>query len=66
MSLPPGVAMKGGRGGVDAGEGAHTLTNRMNMRVSGVWSSDSGSISITGTVGIPDGESKLVDRNLIY
>ena len=51
---------------VDAGEGAHTLTNRMKVRRSGVWSSDSGSISITGTVGIPDGDSKLVDRSLIY
>ena len=51
---------------VDADEDAHTLTNRMKVRRSGVWSSDSGSISITGTVGIPDGESKLVDRSLIY
>ena len=58
--------MKGGTGEVDADEGAHTLTNRMKMRVSGVWSSDSGSISITGTVGIPDGDSELVDRSLIY
>ena len=58
--------MKGGLGEVDADEGAHTLTNCMKMRVSGVWRSDSGSISITGTVGIPDGESKLVDRSLIY
>ena len=58
--------MKGGLGEVDADEDAHTLTNRMKVRRSGVWSSDSGSISITGTVGIPDGDSKLVDRSLIY
>ena len=62
----PWSSEKGGLGGVDAGEGAHTLTNRMKMRVSGVWSSDSGSISIAGTVGMPDGDSKLVDRSLIY
>ena len=58
--------MTGGLVGVDAGEGAHTLTNRMKLRRSGVWRSDIGLISITGTVGIPDGESKLVDRSLIY
>ena len=66
MSLPPGVAMTGGLVGVDAGEGAHTLTNRMKLRRSGVWRSDIGSISITGTVGIPDGDDELVDRSLIY
>ena len=58
--------MTGGLVGVDAGEGAHTSMNSMKVRRSGVWSSDIGSISITGTVGIPDGESKLVDRSLIY
>ena len=58
--------MKGGLGEVDADEGAHTLTNRMKRRMSGVWRSDIGLISITGTVGIPDGDSELVDRSLIY
>ena len=58
--------MTGGLVGVDADEGAHTLTNRMKVRRSGVWSADSGSISITGTVGIPDGDSELVDRSQIY
>ena len=58
--------MTGGLVCVDADEGAHTLTNRMKLRRSGVWRSDIGSISITGTVGIPDGDSELVDRSLIY
>ena len=51
---------------VDADEGAHTSMNSMKMRRSGVWSFDIGSTSITGTVGIPDGDSELVDRSLIY
>ena len=51
---------------VDVGEGAHTSMNSMKMRRSGVWSFDIGSTLITGTVGIPDGDSELVDRSLIY